>query len=194
MEFLIMGVKGQSLLEFLVMMPALFGLALIMIKINTAIQISIVNQQYARAQGLFLTFNSPTYPELRFRYGDERSLVSRGFNQLVLGVSQEGGSEDLPADQLTAVATTQSIVRNKRRIGSNQVQAEPNDRGVVRVRTIVSLCTQSNIVNDAGGVTAILPGNTANPVDNTFLAQSEYKIPETPSADAWAMCRSPFEQ
>lgn len=186
-----MGVKGQSLLEFLVMMPALFGLALIMIKINTAIQVSIVNQQYARAQGLFLTFNSPTYPQIRFRYEGESSMVARGFNQLILGVSQEGGSEDLPADQLNPVATTQNIVRNRRKVGSNQVQAEPADRGIVRVRTIVSLCTQSNVVNDAGGLTSVLPSSG---VDNTLVPTGEWRIPETPSADAWAMCRSPIEQ
>ncbi len=186
-----MGVKGQILIEFLVMMPALFGLALIMIKINTAIQVSIVNQQYARAQGLFLTFNSPTYPQIRYRYEGEGSMINRGFNQLMLGVSQEGGNEDLPSDQLNAVATTQNIVRNRRKTGSNQVQDQPKDRGIVRIRTIVSICTQSNVVNDGGGVTAILPGTSQ---DSTLIATGEWRIPETPSADAWALCRSPLEQ
>ncbi len=187
-----MDAKGQSLLEFLVMMPVLFGLALVMIKINTAIQVSIVNQQYARAQGLFLAFNSPTYPQLKFRYGDDRSMVARGFNQLVLGVSQEGGSEDLPADKLNPVAPTQNVVRSQRKVGSNQIQSEPADRGIVRVRTIVSLCTQSSVVNDGGGITAILPGNVQGEVN--FVATGEYRIPETPSVDAWAFCRSPLEQ
>ena len=63
---LIMGVKrlnlkedGQSIVEFLVSLPLLVGLAVVLIRVNSAIQMSIVNQQYARAQTLNLTYNSP---------------------------------------------------------------------------------------------------------------------------------------
>jgi hypothetical protein len=52
------GEAGQSLLEFLLMFPMLLALVIVLIRVNTAIQISIVNQQYARAQTFVLTSNA----------------------------------------------------------------------------------------------------------------------------------------
>jgi len=44
--------RGQSVLEFVFMLPILLGLIVIMVRSNTVIQMSIVNQKYARAQAL----------------------------------------------------------------------------------------------------------------------------------------------
>ncbi|MEO5970142.1 MAG: hypothetical protein ABIQ95_09460, partial [Bdellovibrionia bacterium] len=51
--------EGQSVIEFIFMLPLLIGMSTLLVNINTAIQMGIVNQQYARFQTLFLTFNSP---------------------------------------------------------------------------------------------------------------------------------------
>ena len=40
-----LGERGQSLLEFCLLLPVLLGLVTMMIRVNTAIQVSIVNQQ-----------------------------------------------------------------------------------------------------------------------------------------------------
>src|SRR5688500_8394742 len=75
---------GQSILEFLMMLPMLIGFCIMLMRVNMAIQISIVNQQYARAQTLFLTFNSPHYPSLERQVQD---LTPNSMNQMLLGVS-----------------------------------------------------------------------------------------------------------
>ncbi len=49
---------GQSLLEFVLMLPVIFGLANVIYRANMAIQQSIVNQQYARQQTLIITEHS----------------------------------------------------------------------------------------------------------------------------------------
>ena len=51
------------MLEFLVMLPLMVGLAMLMIRVNTVIQMGIVNQQYARAQALFVAGNGSEYPQ-----------------------------------------------------------------------------------------------------------------------------------
>jgi len=64
MEYLTMDVKiiennkGQSLFEFILLLPVLLGFSTILIRINTAIQISIVNQQFTRDQLGILINNS----------------------------------------------------------------------------------------------------------------------------------------
>src|SRR5947209_8462468 len=76
--------RGQSVLEFLFMLPIMVALTMMLVKVNTAIQVSIVNQQYARAQALWLTFNSPIYPALVSRMAN---FLPRAFNQMIIGVS-----------------------------------------------------------------------------------------------------------
>src|SRR4051794_31601143 len=82
------GEEGQSMVEFLFMLPLLLGLAVLLVRISTAIQISIVDQQYARSQTLFLTYNSATYPRL----GLQVSMQQKGLNQMVVGVSDNAAS------------------------------------------------------------------------------------------------------
>ncbi len=42
--------SGQSVLEFLLLIPLIVALTVLLVKMNAVIQVSIVNQQYARAQ------------------------------------------------------------------------------------------------------------------------------------------------
>jgi hypothetical protein len=142
--------KGQSVLEFVFMLPLLIGLVVIMVRTNTVIQMSIVNQKYARAQALWLTFNSPHYPRVELRR--EAFLpptIPQGFNRMVIGMAE------LPVDETggKAVASVQAVTRDGRGTAADgPSQAEPLDRASVRVRTTVALCTQSNVIVTATGV------------------------------------------
>lgn len=125
---------GQSVVEFLVLLPVLVGMAAFLIKVQTAIQVSIVNQQYARAQALFLTYNSPVYPELRLRskFPDDQMMY--------LGVSDNVAPRDSEGDYIPE-ASTQKLVRPGQSLGNNEDKREDvNQRGQIRIRTTVSLC------------------------------------------------------
>jgi hypothetical protein len=144
LNFPICGNEGQSVLEFLFMLPAVIGLVVVMTRINQAIQVSIVDQQYARAQVTFLTFNHPYYPEILMRY---QQLVSKNYNQMMIGVADN----ITPADgsPYNPSATVQNITRSNRNPasqGSNDPQVEPAQRAMVRVRNTVSLCAAPVIV------------------------------------------------
>jgi hypothetical protein len=158
--------EGQSIFEFMLMLPMLVGLSVILVRINSAIQSSIVNQKYARAQALFLTFNSAFYPRLE----QQMSLINYGNNQMILGVSDNpapvGEGEYLPK------ASTQLISRNKKMQASDAPKEEPNLRANVRVRNSVTLCTQTLFTaSGQGGVMAILPlgGNPIQVVGRSTL-------------------------
>jgi hypothetical protein len=139
------GDSGQAMVEFLLLLPAIVILTVVMVKTNTAIQVSIVNQQYARAQALWLTFNSPVFPELRHRVKNFQAGVKMS-NQMVIGVSQNSFPEE--GDEVyQPEATIQNVSRLKTG-GNNDPQIEPDARSQVRIRTTVSLCTQPNVSPD----------------------------------------------
>lgn len=143
--------QGQSLLEFMFMLPLLMGLTVIMIRVNSAIQIAIVDQQYARAQALFLTFNSPIYPELGVRV----KYLDSGLNQMVLGVA--GNLPELDKNgKFPPEATTQRIIRKGGRTVADDPQTDSmSQRSTVRIRNTVTLCSQTNVLG--AGRSPILP-------------------------------------
>lgn len=132
-----LGESGQSLLEFLFMLPVMVGLIIIMVRVNSAIQISIVNQKYSRAQALFLTYSSAYYPR-RQLVAD--NFIASGYNRMVIGVADKPISET----DNRAEASTQIVVRDRAGVaGDGPSGQEPAERAVVRVRTTVALCTQT---------------------------------------------------
>lgn len=141
---------GQSLIEFLLMLPLLIGMVIILIRVNTAIQISIVDQQYARAQALFLTFNSPFYPKLNI----QQVLGQSKINQMMVGVSDNVAPE---SGSYSPTATVQRITRTLANVGSDSPKEEPIQRGKVRIRNTVTLCTPTYYL--ASGPIVQLGGN-----------------------------------
>lgn len=137
--------SGQAMVEFLLMLPAIVILIVVMTRVNMAIQTSIVNQQYARAQALWLAFNSPVFPELRHRVKNFQT-GNKLSNQMIIGVSQNSFPEE-GDDVYQPEAAVQNVSRGKL-IGSDDPQVEPDARSKVRIRTTVSLCTQPNISAD----------------------------------------------
>jgi hypothetical protein len=148
---------GQSVLEFVFMLPVLLGLIVIMVRSNTVIQMSIVNQKYTRAQALWLTFNSPYYPRLSFRKdgSPDDQFVRYGFNRMVIGMAEK------PVDDTggKATASTQTVVRGGVPAPDGPSQSEPVDRAKVRVRTTVALCTQTNVVVTREGLKPVTADN-----------------------------------
>ncbi len=156
--------RGQSVLEFVFMLPVLLGLIVVMVRSNTAIQMSVVNQKYARAQALWLTFNSPYYPRLSFRTpgtaGDQ--FVQYGFNRMVIGMAET------PVDDTggKATASKQAITRGGVPAPEGPSQSEPIDRAQVRIRTTVALCTQTNAIVTREG---LRPATAENIGENTVF-------------------------
>jgi hypothetical protein len=91
---------GQSLIESILLFPILIGMTLFLIKSFQAIQASIVNQQYVRAQLIQKLFNSPFYPA-------ERTLVKSG-SQMVIGMNKDAMTVDNEA--VTPVAPLDSVL------------------------------------------------------------------------------------
>ena len=130
---------GQSIIEFLLMLPLLAAISMMLIKVNTVIQVSIVNQQYARAQALSLTYHNSIYPRISLQ--STSVLSPEEMSQMIMGVSDNLSSDE----NFFPEATTQSITRPGQPTGQDDPQElRPRRRGNVRVRTTVSLCTQDN--------------------------------------------------
>jgi hypothetical protein len=169
--------RGQSILEFLLTLPLMLGLVLILVRVNSAIQVSIVNQQYARSHALWLTFNSPVYPQLRLREG---SLTANGDNQMVIGVAgnpaPEGGAKFPPE------AATSYVARKKGFESVGEGEKEANERAQVRIRDTVTLCTQVNVVLGQSGFVPVMP------MDPTFHATAGFNLTEDPHQ--FEYCRS----
>lgn len=168
--------SGQSLLEFMLMLPMMIGLVLILVRVNSAIQVSIVNQQYARAHALALNFNSPVYPELRFRV---RDLIPHGDNQMVILVAGEPVPEN---GDLQPTAATSYIARKKGI--SDKDDKDADERALVRIRDTVTICTQSNVVGSASAPSPVL----ALGPEPTFRALGPYNLSEQPQQ--FQYCRS----
>lgn len=140
--------SGQSVIEFLIVLPLMVGLVVLMVRVNTAIQVSIVNQQYVRAYTLFFAYNSPIYPRLRNRVG---ALDAHGYNQILLGISNQKISEGDGYEQENITPDAAVISLTEKKGGVDDPHVEPELRSRVRVRTTVTLCTQTNVIKNSGG-------------------------------------------
>lgn len=130
--------EGQSLIEFLLLVPLMVGISILLVRMNTAIQISLVNQKYSRAQVHFLTMNSPYYPR-----SDVRDvLVPLGVNRLTVGVSEDPIAENsAAAPKATEIFVARSPAAAK---GADDQSKESKSRSKVKVRTTVTLCAFSH--------------------------------------------------
>src|SRR5262249_48876225 len=124
--------------EFLFVLPLMMAVILLMIRSNTAIQMSIVDQKYARAQVLFLAGNSPEYP---LRQSIVTDLAGKGMNQLVVGVSEDKPSSGTGADGTDTRASTYYIGRRPGGMGEQPDAGDDITRRVtIRIRNTVTLC------------------------------------------------------
>ncbi|MDR3607403.1 MAG: hypothetical protein P4M08_08485 [Oligoflexia bacterium] len=136
--------SGQSVLEFLLTLPLMVGLAVLMIRVNTVIQMGIVNQQYVRAQTLYVSDNAADYPQ---RPGFISVLASSQYNQLVVAMVEP---QELAGDPATSPpATTYRIAPKTLNGFNNNDQTEAALRGVLRIRSTVTLCIPT-LVSSSG--------------------------------------------
>jgi len=157
--------EGQSLFEFLLLLPVLLSFSTILIRINTAIQVSIMNQQFTRDQLGLLTGNSAFYPAL----SKQRMLIQSSSNQMILGVSENQAVAD-DNGTYSPEATTQWIGRGSAPKTNDPPQEEPTLRGAVRIRNSITICTNS----------FISPSNTPSlMLDANFHAVSTVQLSES---------------
>lgn len=143
--------EGQSVIEFLIMLPVVVGLAVFMVKVNTVIQMGIVNQQYSRAQALNFSYNSPVYPHLERR----PHMIKLKYDQILMGVKEYRANEE---GDLRTESSTYKITKTG---GSVENQSESiHERSEIRVRNTVTLCTQMNL---AGNGKPLIDLNEAYP-------------------------------
>ncbi len=153
---------GQSVLEFMFMLPVMIAFVLILVRVNTAIQMSIVNQQYVRAQAHWLTFNSSVYPTIDLRQKNFDNLDS---SRMIIGMSEKSITDE----NNEPIASTQLVAQSKTKAGGEgPSQEEPRERGMVRVRTTVSLCTQSNHATVNGVKRPITPNSLSENTQINF--------------------------
>lgn len=136
--------SGQSVVEFLVLLPLLIGVTMFLLRSNMALQSAIVNQKYARAQTLYLAMNSAQYP----RNEHTSNMTESGMNRMILGVANNIAPDD--GTEYAPEAQTQSVLFKQSQRGNEDPQTEPTRRSTVRIRNTVTLCTQSNFVTLGG--------------------------------------------
>lgn len=130
--------SGQSVLEFLFVLPVTVAVLILMIRSNTAIQMSIVDQKYSRAQILYLSGNGAEYP---LRTKVVKDMTDDGMNQLVVGVSEDAPRDAEGGEGADTAASSYYIGR---RPGLTGEDVDPGDtiskRLNVRVRNTVTIC------------------------------------------------------
>lgn len=130
---------GQSIVEFVLLLPLMVGITILMVRMNGAIQVSINNQKYARMQTHFLAFNSPYYPQSNRR--------AEGMRRLTVGIGENAlgeGGRARPKAVEVFVGRKRSVAAD----ASDAPQSEPAKRAHVRIRTTVSLCSYSHDLKD----------------------------------------------
>jgi hypothetical protein len=167
--------SGQSILEFLVTLPLMLGLVMLMIRVNTYIQMGVVNQQYARAQTLFVSGNGAEYPQRPLVI---TNLAKARYNQFVVAISDN--EQSLDADPNTPqLATTYHIVPPGAPVGNDNAQTEATQRGNLRVRSSVTLC-----------LPMLVSGGTPLRPINGFIQPGAAAGPGT-SAQQFVYCSAP---
>lgn len=179
--------EGQSILEFVLLLPMMIGITILLINVNSAIQAGIVDQQYARAQLLFLTYNHSFYPKLPAQL----QMVSKGNNQMIVGVSNKQ-APTTEGGQYTPDATVQLVSRNKNVVqGSNDV-GEVNFRSIVRIRNSLTLCSQNLFLMDSKGTVApILPLSGPN---NNIQASGPNILSQNSNLNGFCGSKMKYEQ
>lgn len=161
--------RGQSVLEFLLVLPMLLMITMLLVRANTAIQMNIVDQKYAREQTLFVAGNSADYP---MRSGITAALSTEWSNQLVIGVSDNHLDENDDSDGgRNTVASTYYIGR-KQNMGGSDDPGDTNitQRARVRIRNTVTICMP--LISFAG--TAAFDFNPSGG------GSPKYNLPENP--------------
>jgi hypothetical protein len=132
--------SGQSLLEFAFLVPVFVGLIQILIQVEIALSMSIVNQKHTRGALQHLLFNHRSYMELRYAYRESTGQYKRRF-YVMMDNRPSGGSA--ASSDLTPEAPVVSIGNYTG--ANNDANTEFGDgvvvtRQKVRIRSTASIC------------------------------------------------------
>ncbi len=157
--------SGQSIVEFLIMLPIIVGLIVVLVRINTVIQVSIVNQQYARARALDMAYNNPYYPSAKMQTVGK---MNEGYHQVVIGMTNKliEDAGETPPPEPTRVA----IIRKAKGAPKKNDDVEPDQTPVVPVRTTVTLCAPSRALVSKGKPVPIAAKNMGPGFDPKLFA------------------------
>lgn len=155
---LINNQKGQSLFEFVILLPIMITILGLQYKGNTLSQISINNQKYARAQTLYLAFNSPYFPERRFDgngnvFFNDVTLLELGMSNKV--INQQSGN-DIPTE------TKYPLLRAGETEFGNPGSPEGRNKqtGTPVIRTNVAICSHPRFVIGSGNPLSLMRFDT----------------------------------
>lgn len=141
--------KGQSLLEFALLMPIIVMMIQVLIQVESAISTGIVNQKYARSTLHYLMFNHRNYMEYkRFLPMDDGAYMRRYW----VGVDDKTNYGSGNASAIRPEAPVRKIGRQKPS-EDDTAQAEYPDvqnRQNVRVRVTTFTCIPPLGAKDAG--------------------------------------------
>jgi hypothetical protein len=135
--------KGQSLLEFALMVPAIVLMLHILLQTENAISTAIVNLRYARAQLHYLMFNHNTYLEPDSFHKLNNGAFMRRFWVMVDNKTRFGTEN---ADSIQPEAPIRAIGINERdfiSLASDEAQQEYPEiqyRYKVRIRSVAFTC------------------------------------------------------
>jgi len=167
--------SGQSIIEFLLTAPILFGFTVILIRSNVAIQMSIVNQKYDRAQTHFTTQNHAFFPRL----GIQDYNVKNEFNQITIGVSDnvfkneedsiyEDATRGTPVVSEVDITRPRSTTIRRRIASADSIQSD----GKVRIFNSVTLCAHNQYIRSDGQTKRY----KSSSFDNSFNARAAFDI------------------
>ena len=163
--------RGQSVLEFLLVTPILFGMTMLMIRVNSVTQMAIVNQRYAREQLMFIAGNGADYPR---RPSMVSEYATNGGNVLTIGVSDTPPPSGDTETESIIPATTYSIARTPASPQGDNSTKEPTQRTNIRIRNTVSICMP--FISNGGQPVIPVPQNGAI---------SNYGVPNAPQGFAF---------
>lgn len=132
--------SGQSIMEFLILVPLILGFTTLVINMNTAVQSAIVNQQYARLQTHFLTFNNAWFPDNGF----QTNLLQKKVGLFYMGVAENPINQNGDTDaKAPIVRISRSLAADRVAGASDDERTEPDQRTKVRIRASSIICPQS---------------------------------------------------
>jgi hypothetical protein len=135
--------RGQSILEFVILVPLFLSALLFLLGVHSALQISINNQKFARSRLIFLFFNNRWGLESSFSRNTKKNTF---FTRYWVGVDKEivRSSDGAPT------APTQQIGRKIAGAADNDAAGEVDYSGTrqnIRIRTTVFTCLPPHGVN-----------------------------------------------
>ena len=148
---------GQSMLEFVLLLPLFIGIFFLMLRLNSATQISIVNQKYARTTTLRLTYNHPWFVKFSPVGTTSNGVNAARYHRETIGISDEftdGNRRPIATSFL--ITRTPASARGETKDAN--AQSEPAERAFVRIRNTVTLCLPWSFDSRKQSIVANYPG------------------------------------